>query len=71
MTTEITYFLVGILIGGIIGWLLVRLKSQNQPINGINEAEIEAKYILKAIYENLEQRFKVLQKEHNSLNNDY
>ena len=71
MTTEITYFLVGILIGGIIGWLLVRLKSQNQPINGISEAEIEAKYILKAIYENLEQRFKVLQKEHNSLNNDY
>jgi DNA recombination protein RmuC len=71
MTTEITYFLIGILIGGIIAWLAAHLRFKGQSTSGINEAEIETKYVLKAIYESLEKRFQTLQKEQNSLNNDY
>jgi DNA recombination protein RmuC len=71
MTTEITYFLIGILIGGIIAWLAAHLRFKGQSTSGMNEAEIETKYVLKAIYESLEKRFQTLQKEQNSLNNDY
>ncbi len=67
MTTEILYFLVGLIVGGIIAWLMARLRAQQ----GITEREVQEKYVVKELYENLEKQWNQLQKEHNILNNDY
>jgi DNA recombination protein RmuC len=67
MTTEILYFLVGVVFGGIIAWLMARLRQRED----ISERAIQERYVLKELYQNLEQRSNQLQKEYTSLNNDY
>lgn len=67
MTTEILYFLTGVAFGGIIAWLMARLRQRE----GLSESDIQTRYVLKELYTNLEQRSNQLQKEYNNLNNDY
>ncbi len=68
MDIEILYFLGGIIIGGIIAWLMARLKFQKQ---GVDEVIIQEKYVLKELYANIEKQFNGLQQEYSSLNSDY
>ena len=59
---EYGFIVVGLVLGGVIGYLLGRKKSGGES-GGISQSEIDEKYVLRPLYSTLENQISELKKE--------
>lgn len=71
LMTELIWLMVGMLVGGVFVGLYARIQYQNKNRQLIDSQELEANYVLKALFDDLTARLNALQKNYQVLNEDY
>ncbi len=71
MDITLIYLLIGIIIGGVAVYFIAKFKFQAELKPSITEAEIEAKYVFRELYDDLKNQIVLLKKELTNYQKDY